>query len=656
MGCRLRVLAVVALGLLGCGDDATENRTLELCMHVFDAGPEAGPEAGVASGCPRRQVCDTSSVEPRCICQEGYEGTDCASCERGWSTETGPDGGVVCDPLPINCATRPCGMGGECVTIGGTDRCNCDRAYEGRLCSRCAFGFQDNDGDGECVPGCRLSGVSCPGRRECSDLSGEAECVCIEGFTGDSCDVCASGYRETGAGGCLATCAVAELECGAHGACADLDGPPRCVCDVGYGGTGCSECAETHREDGMGACIGDPPDGYTLLATATGERGEPILGALRPGDPELVGLTMLDRSVSAIAWDDAAGRLFGVASSTLVEIDPHYGGVTDVVPAPPVSFQSSLAWDGGRGVLYALDGSGALLTVDPTTGTTTTVVASGALGTSSATLAYDPGADAVLGASSGSRFSVSATTGAVDTFLPLGIDHPVERLALAVEPSTGALFAVADGTEGTTERLAAVCREIAAALRYPVPDSVVVDASGEPDPTMPGQPIVLTYAERDPPLVVYSSYGDRSAAPRTLRVATSHPDAVVCVVTYEEVLHVVVDAAARFHFLVLVSYEPTLTLEIEDGFTPKIEGVPPIRVHVSDEPVDPSLLEPEAVVRFYDGAEWSAFGLTLDPWSSGTARLLPVLMAVDWPSGAVFERPVEVRSFLGGLAPYGGAP
>jgi hypothetical protein len=31
-------------------------------------------------------------------------------------------------------------------------------------------------------------------------------------------------------------------------------------------------------------------------------------------------------------------------------------------------------------------------------------------------------------------------------------------------------------------------------------------------------------------------------------------------------------------------------------------------------------------------------------------------MAVDWPSGAVFERPVEVRSFLGGLAPYGGAP
>lgn len=654
--CALVCVAVVAAVAVGCGgDDDGGERMVEYCTYSFDAGPEAGPEAGVASGCPVRQVCDISSVEPRCICQEGYEGSDCTSCERGFRSESLADGGIACHPLPIDCSTNPCGNGGECLSIGGTDRCQCEAGYEGRLCSRCAFGFQDNDGDGVCEPGCRLSGLRCPGRRECGDLSGEVECVCIEGFTGESCDTCAPGYRPTGSGGCLATCAVAELDCGAHGACSDLDGPPRCVCDVGYAGDGCFDCAGTHRDDGMGECIGDPPSGFTLLATATGERGEPILGAVRPGGTTLVGLTTLERDVSALAHDPAGDRTWGLATGSLVEIDRHYGTVTEVTPLAGASFSAGLAWDPMRSVLYAIDSSGALISVDPLTGASA-VVSTSAPGSSALSLAYDAGEDRLLAASgTSSRFSVDLGSGAIETHPPLAIDHSVERLAIAVEPTSGLPFAVGNGTQTETARLADACREIAAALRYPVPDSVLVGGYGDPDASMPGAPFTLSYEGVDPPLVVYGSYGSRSAPPRTVRIETAHPDAVVCIVTYEEVLHVVVGADARFHYLILVSYEPTLTLEVEDGFTPKIEGVPPIRVRVSDEPVDPSVMGPPDLVDFYDGSEWSALGVRADLWSS-TPAYEPSLWAIDWGTSATFERAIETRAFAGGLAPFRGGP
>ncbi len=659
---RMRLAAALLLGLAACGgndDVGGDAGSAGLCAYFVDAGPEAGPEAGVVEGCPEHQTCDTSGREARCVCEEGYSGIGCAECERGWREESLDDGGVYCDPVPIDCRRNPgvCEPGGECKEVRGVHVCDCQRGYGGRVCSRCASGFQDHDGDGTCEPSCGTAGLRCPGRRECSDESGEAECVCIEGYAGESCDTCAPGYRATGVGGCLPTCDVAGLDCGAHGACADLDGPPVCVCDVGYAGDGCAECAETHRDDGMGGCIGDPPEGHGLLATAGGERGEPVLGAVDPVGGVFVPLAMLERTVSSIAYDAASDRLFGVSSGTLVEIDRRYGTVTDLATTAGTSFRSGLAWDSARELLYTTDAGGELVSVDPTTGTVSTLSLGGSFRPYDATLTYDAADDLLLGArSTSSRFVVDLSTPAVQMLTPLAIDHPVERLAIALDGASGLPWAVADGTPSETERLDAVCREIAAAMGYAIPGSVAVGGYGEPDPEMPGAPITLSYDAVDPPLVMYGSYGDRTAAPRVVRVSTAHPDAVVCIVTYEEPLHVLVEAAAQLHYLILVSYEPNLTLQVEDDFQPKIEGVPPIRVRVSDAPVDPSLLGPPELVRFYDGAAWSELGVRSDPWSSSTGWLRPSVVAVDWDSGAVFERAVGVRSFAGGLTGYGGAP
>lgn len=656
------VLGLLSIASAACGGDDDSSTTRPppgQCTYTIDAGADASPEAGVVMGCPDRFVCQTTTLAPRCICDEPFQGVDCSACARGW-TETTVDGETVCEPVPIDCNRRPevCEPGGECKTVNEVHFCDCDPGYDGRVCSRCAFGFQDNDLDGTCEPDCRSSGLRCPGRRMCSDESGEAQCVCISGYTGESCDTCAAGYRATGTGGCLATCDVADLDCGIHGACSDLDGAPHCVCDVGYGGAGCAACAPTHHDDGMGVCVGDPPPGYTFLATASGERGEPVLGALDPIDGDFVGLAMLARPVGPIAYDAAGDRVFGVSSGRLVTLDRHYGTVTDVVPFVD-TIQAGIAYDSTRGVIWAAISGGQLVQIDPASGNVTTIDGtSGRWWDSSLSFTYDATNDAVLAASgTTARYVVDAATGSTESLSGLFVGHDVERLAIAIDPVTGAPQAIADSVPSPTDLLHAFCRELSAALRYPIPDSVALGEYGPViDPMDPLAPIVLEYDGRNPPLVAYGSYGSRSSPPRTVRVRTSHPDAVVCIVTYEEPLHVVVEAGAQFHYLLMVSYEPGLSLEVMDGFVPKLEGVPPIRVRVNDTPLDPSLFAEPDLVHVYESDEWYALGVTTDIWSSYGAPRDPIILAIDWETGAVFERAAAVRSFAGGLAAFRGMP
>src|SRR5690606_29821246 len=48
---------------------------------------------------------------------------------------------------------------GACDDSSGTALCACEAGYAGALCDACAPGYQDNDGDGTCEPGCDMPGV-----------------------------------------------------------------------------------------------------------------------------------------------------------------------------------------------------------------------------------------------------------------------------------------------------------------------------------------------------------------------------------------------------------------------------------------------------------------------------------------------------------------
>jgi len=159
-----------------------------------DSGADDGAGAGAASGCV------TGSCQPWQLCQEGQcvpvqgrcdDGADCVLPEvcsaEHW-----------CTPPPGPCAGVDCSGNGTCAELGGQVQCVCDTGYEGSDCDVCADGYVDF-GDGSCVPD-PCESFPCEEHRRCDlDLQSRATtCVCDDGYTGDDCDECTDGYFPSG--------------------------------------------------------------------------------------------------------------------------------------------------------------------------------------------------------------------------------------------------------------------------------------------------------------------------------------------------------------------------------------------------------------------------------------------------------------------------
>src|SRR5690606_33518999 len=112
----------------------------------------------------------------------------------------------------------------------------------------CADGYQDNDRDGTCRPGCTLGGDACV-HGTCDDSTGVAICVCDTGWAGASCDTCAPGFQDNDEDGvCNLDCTFANLPC-AHGVCDDSSGTALCACEEGYAGPLCNTCAAGYQDN-----------------------------------------------------------------------------------------------------------------------------------------------------------------------------------------------------------------------------------------------------------------------------------------------------------------------------------------------------------------------------------------------------------------------
>jgi glycosidase len=130
-----------------------------------------------------------------------------------------------------------------CVTVGKTV---CTPSGASYVCS-CSPGYQDSDHDGSCLPDCNTAGLSCGGHGHCALVAGAATCVCDTGYTGPSCADCATGYQDNDHDStCQPTCANAGLSCGAL-TCSDASGMAICV--------GTRTCASTVTYDPAGQTI-----------------------------------------------------------------------------------------------------------------------------------------------------------------------------------------------------------------------------------------------------------------------------------------------------------------------------------------------------------------------------------------------------------------
>jgi hypothetical protein len=187
-----------------------------------------------------------------CVCDEGYAGEDCADCADGYAMAGG-----ICVPEDDNtgdalCEDDPCNGHGSCDGSSGEVQCECAEGYTGDDCSECDEGYHA-DGD-ECVEDETCRADSCPDNATCDDSTGVIVCECDEGYSGDDCDECAAGYHDDG-GECVEDTSCRDNTC-PNGSCDDSSGVPVCTCNPGYAGEHCDECDAGYHADGD-ECVED---------------------------------------------------------------------------------------------------------------------------------------------------------------------------------------------------------------------------------------------------------------------------------------------------------------------------------------------------------------------------------------------------------------
>ncbi len=232
------------------GDDCSE------CADGYqdnDGDGACQPGCDLFGGsCGTHGHCDDSTGETMCVCDEGHIGDDCATCDDGYQ-DNNSDGYCLptCETSSLNC-----GQHGDCSDSSGFATCDCQEGYAGDLCDLCSGGYQDNDGDGVCTVDCFHADLSCGNNAMCDDSEGTAVCVCNEGYAGDNCDTCADGYQDNDDNQtCMPTCGQLGWDCSNHGSCDDSGGIALCQCDEQYTGSQCDQCAAGYQDnDGDGVC------------------------------------------------------------------------------------------------------------------------------------------------------------------------------------------------------------------------------------------------------------------------------------------------------------------------------------------------------------------------------------------------------------------
>ena len=120
---------------------------------------------------------------------------------------------------------------------------------------------------------------------ECSDASGRAECQCHEGYTGDDCTECDSGYVQDGLVCMPRTCGTDTCnESASASQCSDADGIATCTCAEGYVGNTCRNCADGYTLATGGRCISAKAAACEAVSSeaVSGEMQAPVLRQTLP--------------------------------------------------------------------------------------------------------------------------------------------------------------------------------------------------------------------------------------------------------------------------------------------------------------------------------------------------------------------------------------
>ncbi len=200
MGFR-RSIALVSLSSLvsvlasACGDDAGGS--------MSDRG--GGGDAGAAQGGATADGAGPDTSASTATSGEGASTSHATGTSTSSGEATGGNG-----PVGSTSGGGEGGSGGDGggpLDGGGSDP-GCPEGYAGVDCTACAVGYQDDDANGTCLPGCDAEGdlaLDCGDFGACDVAmeTGERACACDEGHAGADCSTCAPGYVQDAPGtGC----------------------------------------------------------------------------------------------------------------------------------------------------------------------------------------------------------------------------------------------------------------------------------------------------------------------------------------------------------------------------------------------------------------------------------------------------------------------
>ncbi|KAG5680801.1 hypothetical protein PVAND_010286 [Polypedilum vanderplanki] len=192
--------------------------------------------------CQNGGICFDNYGSYTCECPSGFGGDNCdqiinecqSTCLNGGSC-TEQEKGTRCE-TPIALAFQgecQCQNGGSCVP--NSNECICPNGFEGNSC--------EIESRSDCVDGnCACASNPCPANAICSPKSGstlEYNCECQQGYAGDNCDD-------------IDECINKDI-CN-HGVCFNKNGSYECFCRPGYTGNNCQfdfdECLSNPCKNG----------------------------------------------------------------------------------------------------------------------------------------------------------------------------------------------------------------------------------------------------------------------------------------------------------------------------------------------------------------------------------------------------------------------
>ena len=214
--------------------------TCDSCASLYSGYPACAPiQCTIVADCNNHAVAAVGTYVTGCTCTclTGYTGATCDSCAplyTGYPTCTP----VLCT-IDDNCNSHADAVSG---TLLSGCACTCSNGYTGATCDSCASHYS---GYPACAP------IQCTIVADCNShadvVSGDyvagCTCSCLTGYDGNACEVCADQY--TGYPACTPLACSLESNCHDHAAAVggNVFIGCNCTCLTGYSGATCDSCA-----------------------------------------------------------------------------------------------------------------------------------------------------------------------------------------------------------------------------------------------------------------------------------------------------------------------------------------------------------------------------------------------------------------------------